>query len=178
MDPFTLFGDRRPRLGEVADYIAKTFGVTPVEGFDKLIQRGGFGGGRHATPFMETGDSREWFLPLSADQPLAWQTQPVPTETAGKVGFLFGAGFGNGSPLTQPTGRWDIDVNGQRAVSVRVVKHSQLWTTADCAFAFSAHRIESAPHHGSLHLSSALTDEAFAAITAAGAAISQGTQVS
>jgi len=163
MDAFSLFGDRRPQSEEVRQYIAKTFNVTAVEGFDELRTCGGYPGGEHATPFLETSDTREWFLPLTADAPLVWQTKPLPTTLNEKVAFVFGAGFGNGSPLPQPTGRWDIEVNGRRAVSVRVVKHSQLWRTDACAFAFSAHRIESAPHHGSLHLSSVLTDEAFAA---------------
>ena len=162
-DAFTLFGDRRPRNEEVAGHIAKTFGITAVEGFDELWKCGGFPGGRYVTPFMETSDHREWFLPLTADGPLVWQSKPVGTDVKGKVGFVFGAGFGNGSPLAQPTGRWDIDVNGHAAISVRVVKHSHRWSNDDCTFAFSAHRIESAPHHGSLHLSSVLTDEAFAA---------------
>jgi len=162
-DAFSIHGKRRPRNEEVVNYIAKAFGVTTVEGFAELRQCGGFPGGRYATPFMETGDNREWFLPLTADGPLVWQSGAVPADPQGKVGFVFGAGFGNGSPLTQPAGQWDIEVNGRRAVSIRVVKHSQLWRTDDCAFVFSAHRVEAAPHHGSLHLSSVLTDEAFAA---------------
>ena len=163
MDAFSLFGDRRPRDAEVKDYIARATGIRPVEGFSELIACGGHEGGQFRTPFTETHDDREWFLPLSAERPLVWRTEEVPQVDAAKVGFLFGAGFGNGSPLPQCTGQWDIEVNGHHAVSVRVVKHSQRWQTDECTFAFGAHRIEAAPHHQSLHLSSTLTEEAFAA---------------
>jgi len=163
MDAFSLFGDRRPRDSEVAEHIARTFGITAIAGFDEMLRCGGRPGGRYVTPFLETGEDREWFLPLTADGPLVWQSAAVPADPAERVGFVFGLGFGNGSPLPQPTGRWDIEVNGRKPVSVRVVKHSQRWQSDECTLAFSAHRIEAAPHHGSLHLSSALADEAFAA---------------
>ncbi len=162
MDAFSIFGDRRTRPKELQPYIAKTMGISVLHGISEVASYG-YPGGRYTTPFLETSDDREWFLPLTADAPLTWQTHRVPESPEGNVGFVFGAGFGNGSPLAQPAGRWDIEVNGRHAASVRVVKHSQLWRTDECAFAFSAHRIEAAPHHGSLHLSSVLTDEAFAA---------------
>jgi hypothetical protein len=162
-DAFSICGDRRSRHGEVADYIAKEHGISMAEGFSEMVFCGGRPGGRYTTPFLESHDTREWFLPLTADGPLRWDSKPLPDDLEEKVGFALGVGFGNGSPLPQPTGRWDIAVNGRQAISVRVVKHSQLWTNDDCAFAFSANRIEAAPHGGSLHLSSTLTAEAFAA---------------
>ena len=162
MHPFIAAGERRPHPPEVRAYIAKTMGTCAVDGFQRLLSCGGFTGGKRATPFLETADTSEWFLPLSADSPMVWQTAVLPSASEGKTAFLFGVGFGNGSPLPQPTGYWDIEVNGRRAVSVRVVKHSQLWSTEECSFAFSAHRSEAAPHGGSLYLSSVLTNEAFA----------------
>ncbi len=69
---------------------------------------------------------------------LTWQTAPVPAHSQGQVAFVLAVGFGNGSPLPQPSGRWDIYVEGRLAVSVRVVKHSQLWRSDECSFAFAA----------------------------------------
>ena len=164
MNPFEIHGARRALPDEAAGWIAATYGIEPVMGLAGVVHCGGHKGGASGTPFFETSDTEEWILPLSANDPLVWETDPIPQKVrGGRVGFLFGAGFGNGSPLTQPTGQWNIEVNGRSAISVRVVKHSQRWRNSDCAFAFDAARIESAPHYQSLCLSSAVKEEAFAA---------------
>jgi hypothetical protein len=162
-DAFSIFGDRRARAGEVQAHIADTLGRTAILGFDELISCGGIEGRDPLVAFMESGEEREWYLPLSAEGPLVWHTSEVPTDALDKVAFVFGTGFGNGSPLAQPSGKWDIYINGHFALSVRVVKHSFRWTGDEAEFAFSAHRIEATPHHASITLSDTLRDEAFAA---------------
>ena len=120
-------------------------------------------GGPRVAGFMESFDNREWCLPLNAKNGLKWKTDVVEDLTEEKVSFILSVGFGNGSPLPQPSGRWDIYVNNRFAVSVRVVKHSQLWEGPECSFAFTANRIEAAEPGSSLCLSSIITSESFAA---------------
>lgn len=108
-------------------------------------------------------DYCEWYLPLSAKTGFNWKTVPVSASTKDKVAFVLSIGFGNGSPLPQPSGRWDIYVNNRFALSIHVVKHSQLWQRGNCSFAFAANYIEAAEPSGSLCLSSVIQAESFAA---------------
>ncbi len=162
MDSFAITSGFRALANHVSDYIAEKLKCQAVEGFAEMLSCGGITGGERVATFAE-GKPREWFLPLSADEPMVWKTAAVGESSLEKVGFVIGMGFGNGSPLPQQSGQWDIYVNDRLAISVRVVKHSQLWRGEECSLAFAAHRIESAQPWGSLHLSDVLTTESFAA---------------
>jgi hypothetical protein len=87
----------------------------------------------------------------------------VPQALQPKVSFVLSVGFGNGSPLPQPSGQWDVFVNDRAAISICTVNHTQLWRNERCSFAFSANRIEAAVPYGSLCLSSLIRDESVAA---------------
>lgn len=160
--PFYEKNRRRAILPEVAAKIKQITGAEPVLGFEKMLDTGDAeaGADRHAG-FMFSRDRREWKLSLSAQKGMQWQTEAVPA--AAHVVFLLPVGFGNGSPLPQPSGAWDIFVNDRFAISVRTVNHDQLWQNEKCALAFTANRIETAPPHGSLTLSSLITNESSAA---------------
>lgn len=162
MDAFSITSGFRALGCHVSDYIAEKLSCQAVEGFAELISCAGIEGGERVATFAE-GSPREWFLPLSAEGPLVWKTAEVGESALPNVAFTLGIGFGNGSPMPQQTGQWDIYVNDRLAVSVRVVKHSQLWRGEQCSLAFAAHRIESAEPWGSLQLSDVLTNESFAA---------------
>jgi len=162
MDAFSITTGFRALASHVTDYIAEKLSCQAVEGFAEMVSCGGIQGGQRVATYAE-GSPHEWFLPLSADGPLLWKTAKVGESSLPSVGLVMGMGFGNGSPMPQQTGQWDIYVNDRLAVSVRVVKHSQLWRTEECSLAFAAHRIESAEPWGSLHLSDVLTSESFAA---------------
>ena len=165
MDAYPDHGERRILAGEIRDHVARRVGSSLVNGFAAMVDPGGARGpGDRVAGFMETHDRREWTLALSAAEGMTWQTQAVPEATCRAVSFVLSVGFGNGSPLPQPSGAWAIHVNGRHACSVRVVKHSQLWRGgASCSFAFAANRIEAAEPFGSLTLSSIIRDESFAA---------------
>jgi hypothetical protein len=148
----------------VAERFADRLGASLVPGFDRMLDPGdaAFGADRVAG-FMETHDRREWVLPLSARRGMSWATAPVPESPLERVAFLLSVGFGNGSPLPQPSGHWTVSVNGHRAVDIRVVNHAQVWDEGRSVLAFAASRIETAPPYQGLTLSSTLSDEAFAA---------------
>lgn len=163
MNAYSLRGNIRTLADEVRAHVAKVTGCTVVQGFASVAGMNGVvPGGERAAGFMETSDPREWHLPFTG-RSLTWRTEPVPPHDRPRVAFALAIGFGNGSPLPQPSGHWTVSVNGRHAVAIRVVKHSQLWRGDEAALAFSANRIESAPPYGSLCLSSVLTQESFAA---------------
>jgi hypothetical protein len=163
LHPF--FGPERRRviLPEIQAYIAERIDATPVYGFAEMIDAGDARcGGERISGFMERYELGEWLLPLTASKGMRWRTAPVPGTQRGHVAFALSLGFGNGSPLPQPSGQWDIYVNDRLAVSVRVVNHSQVWEAGECKLAFAANRLESAEPFGGLTLSSLIQNDAFA----------------
>ena len=154
---------RRIILKEMVGTIEQATGAVPVEGFARIVELGDAReGSARMAGFMEKYDHGEWLLPLSAEKPLCWETGPVPATSCPNVCFVLSLGFGNGSPLPQPSGQWDVFVNDRKAVSVRVVNHSQVWEQGEARLAFAANRLESAPPFGGLCLSSLVDNEAFA----------------
>ena len=121
MNPFYGPQGRRAIAPEIAALIEEQTGSTPVCGFAQILERGAAreAAGDRVSNFCEMHDRREWLLPMSAPGGMAWTTAPVPTGCADRVAFVLSVGFGNGSPLPQPTGQWDISVNDRAAVSIR-----------------------------------------------------------
>ncbi|MHB1463222.1 MAG: CehA/McbA family metallohydrolase [Armatimonadota bacterium] len=164
MRPFFETGSRRAITTELVTAIEEATGSTPVNGFERMVDQGDaqFADARYSG-FAENWDHREWQINLSDKTGLMWQTASVQFGKSPNVSFLLNIGFGNGSPLPQPSGRWDITVNGRFALSVRMVNHSQLWRGEGCSFAFAANRIETAAPYLSLCLSSLIQNESVAA---------------
>jgi len=163
MHPFFGPGGRRAIDPEIEARIARDTGSTPVCGLQRIVDLGdAVTDDKRMSDFRERGDFTEWVLHLSAKKGLTWETAEVPASTLSKVSFYLAAGFGNGSPLPQSSGRWDLYVNDRFAVSIRVVNHDQLWLGDECSFAFGASRLETAEPFQSLTLSNLITNEAFA----------------
>lgn len=163
MNPFLGPGGRRAIDNEIRAHLAERIGATPLFGLRDVLDAGDARTGEaRMSGFRERGDFREWLLPLTAEKGLTWETEAVPDHPLDEVAFFLSAGFGNGSPLPQPSGQWDLFVNDRYAISFRVVNHSQLWREGPCRLAFAANRVEAAEPFGSLTLSDLITDEAFA----------------
>ncbi len=164
MNAFFGNGKRRAIVSEIRHVLQDITGATPTYGFTQMLEPGdAMVNSDRISGFAVVSDRREWLLSLSAKKGMSWQTKPVPEDSVAAVSFLLNIGFGNGSPLPQPTGAWQLLVNGRPAVRIRSVNHSQLWRGDECSFAFAANRIESAPPYGSLCLSSIIKDESTAA---------------
>jgi hypothetical protein len=163
-NPFYGLDNRRAITPEISDYIMKKTGSIPVYGFSEMLETGeAISGSERISGFRENHLHNEWLLPISAKSGMMWKTSVIPEHSLPKVSFVLSVGFGNGSPLPQPSGHWDIFVNDQFAVSIRVVNHSQMWKGQECIFTFSANRIETAEPFGSLYLSSLIKNESSAA---------------
>ena len=165
MYPFPSRNDRRILPAEIDAWIRKCYGLEPVTGFGEFVSAQGVReASSRVASFLEWNRGRAWVLPLGSNGRVVWRTKPVPTSLAmPHVLFVFGMGLGNGSPMWQPSGQFDLRLDGETVAAFRVAKHSQTWRGEDSVFHFSAHRIESAPPNGSMTLDEVLTDEGFAA---------------
>lgn len=163
--PFFLGQENGRRMldGELRDYFLRQYGCLLVDGLARVTEAGGaLAGTERVAGNMETPVFAEWKLPLGGE-PLALESAPVPDRPAKQVGFLFSCGFGMGSPLPQPTGVFELRVNGHLAAVVRRVNHSQDWRQEPGRFLFAMSRCETAAPYGSLTLSSTITGEGQAA---------------
>jgi len=149
---------------EIRAWLRDRYGIEPVDGFAAMAEPGeALAGGPRISGFMERHTPGEWLLPLSAAHGMAWQTQKVPATSCSRVAFVLSLGFGNGSPLPQPSGAWQVLVNDRPAVAIRMATYGQLWRQGECWLAFSANRVEAAEPFGSLCLSSTIRQESLAA---------------
>lgn len=163
-DAYPIRSGRRESIEEIRAYIGEESGCAAVNGFSEIIDHGdATKGGERVSGFMEDYRRHEWLLRIDGRKGLTWRTDVVPSGNFDRIAFIVSVGFGNGSPLPQPTGQWDIYCNDHFAISVRVVSHSQLWRNDQCAFAFAVNRIEAAPPFCSMTLSSIIKDESSAA---------------
>ena len=150
--PFFLGQENGRRMldGELRDYFLRQYGCLLVDGLARVTEAGGaLVGTERVAGNMETPVFAEWKLPLGGE-PLALESAPVPDRPAKQVGFLFSCGFGMGSPLPQPTGVFELRVNGHLAAVVRRVNHSQDWRQEPGRFLFAMSRCETAAPYGSL----------------------------
>ncbi len=160
-----FYGPRRRRavLHDVAAKLTEITRSTIVSGFETMQNAGEaeFSNDR-ICGFMETADRRQWLLRLSSKKGVIWRSAKIPSANQDHVSFLLNIGFGNGDPLPQPSGQWDIYVNDRFTISIRMVNHSQLWQNDHCRFAFTANRIETAPPFSALTLGSLVQNESLA----------------
>lgn len=70
-----------------------------------------------------------WLLRLSDAGPLAWRTVDVPEDAGDSdVVVVFRLAFGNGSPLPQQTGAFELGVNGRPLLSFTATKDRHRWS--------------------------------------------------
>ena len=115
MNPFFGPDGRRAILPEIRAALEEATGATPVHGFADMLDAGdAVAADDRIAGYAEMHDRRQWLLPLSAGKPMTWRTEPVPDATRSRVAFVLNVGFGNGSPLPQPSGRFTSCQGGVR----------------------------------------------------------------
>ncbi len=166
MEPFALDQHRRRNPEETVAFALQEYGVWLGEGFGEVVEARGVtqNAGRIAS-FLEFGRGRAWYVRQTAPQAaLTWDTAPVPDPLpADQAVFVFAMALGNGSPLPQPTGSFDLLLDGRRELSFRVTKYLDHWRGPNAHFVFHPRRVEAAPPGQVLHLDDVLTSESFAA---------------
>lgn len=158
--PFDPNTSRRRTIDEMAQWVEEQYGSTLVNGFDQYA--GGHGEIHYKSRVASFGEFvpyEAWYLnQQTPGGSICWLSAPVPENPAPHVLFLLSIGLGNGSALPQPTGRFDLYVEGEPVVSLRVLKHSETWADAH----YSVRRLETAPPGMALILVSVLREVAFA----------------
>lgn len=152
---------------EISAWAKKTYGACLTDGFSEF--RNSTGGVRENSgfiaSFIEFVGGAAWYLPQTGGSSLEWNTAPVPPDCdARDVVFVFSMATGNGSPLPQPTGHFDLYGNGRYLLSFRIVKHREIWTgEAGSAFCFDVRRLEAAPPGMALCLDDVIASDSFVA---------------
>jgi len=164
MHVFSSAGGRRVLPSEIKAFVRSEHNAAAVAGFGEFVgSRGASEAASRVAGFLAFGGARAWYLPLGSGGEVVWRSASAPDDAGAKdVLFAFAMGLGNGSPMPQPSGQFDLFINGRRGPSFRVVKHSQTWRSGPCAFHFSAHRIEAAAPNVGMALDDVLANEGFA----------------
>lgn len=144
--PFDPHTGRRRTMDEAVAWVRQRYGYEMVNGFDRILDQGR---ARHNTQrvasFGEFSPYEAWYLDSQEPGFVRWISAPVPETDAPSVVFMLSIGLGNGSALPQPTGRFDLLLNGQRLASLRVVKHSDTWVSESATVHYEVRRLETAP---------------------------------
>lgn len=162
--PFAPDTGRRRTMDEAVRWARQTYGYEMVNGFDRIVE---LGAARHndqrVASFGEFSPFEAWYLDQASNGCIRWLSTPVPESGTPDVVFLLSIGLGNGSALPQPTGRFDLLLNGQHLASLRVLKHSGTWVSDLATVHFEMRRLETAAPGQALILDSVLREESFAA---------------
>jgi hypothetical protein len=75
---------------------------------------------------------------------LEWETEPVPDPCAGNVMLVFALAMGNGAPFPQPSGRFDLSVDGDPLMSFGLTKRSRHWAGTDSRLYYDVQQVRTA----------------------------------
>jgi hypothetical protein len=153
-------GKRTPR--EITDYVLQHKGVYLVEGFARVLDSSVCE--RNAdivTSFVETPEA--FRVIQGRSDRIVWQTAPAPATGTADVVFLFEMATGYGSPIPQPSGRFDLFINGEKALSFCVSKSNRLWQGSNgVSLCYYVKRLNAAVPGYSLTLDSQIDHEGMA----------------
>ena len=156
--------ERRETEPEILEWMEKTLGITMVEGFYSLVNQGDAvvsTSSRHDNYHCRS-NMPQYYYSLSSKESFSFYSSEIPKNTNDKIAFYLNIGFGNGHPMPQSTGQYDIYVNGHYAISIRVVKHHQVWSNDNCILGFSVHRNISVPAYQYFYLNEEIQQESWA----------------
>ena len=145
---------------EIKKLVLSEFGYALICGFSKEQDPGSARENRKRfSGFMDAPTLTEYAISMNAEKPLSVETDIVELNGAQKAAFWFSMGFGNGSPLPQPSGQYNIYVNDVFCLAVRNVNYSFYWVGENSEFAFSMRRSETAPPYTGMTLSPLIENE-------------------
>ena len=196
VSPFLEGGGPRRSAEEIASWARATYGVALVPGFGQLRDaRGATENAVRVASFIEFGRGTAWYVNMGGQAPASkpddavtgfatyatrtaaearsveWSTAALPEDLSGSVAavFVFSMGLGNGSPLPQPSGWFDLHCNGRKLLAFRTSKYRQGWRAAPASegagaqLLFDVHRLEAAPPGQALWLDAVTGPESWAA---------------
>jgi len=135
-------------------------GCVLSKGFEKVIAQGDAAANQdRAAGFMETHIMSEYMISMNSKKPFTFISEPVNLNGSEKTAFWFSVGFGNGSPLPQPGGKYNIYVNDVFCLAIRNVNYSFYWHGENSEFVFSMRRCETAQPYTGMKLSPLIQNE-------------------
>ena len=126
----------RYRHDEMVDAVRRQVNVEIIDGVERVL----FAPGCHVETERTAGalyadfstGERAYTAHMRPHTKIGWETCVVPEDARGRdCVAVFAMALGNGSPIPQPSGQFDLIVDGEKALSFRVVKHSQTWRGRD-----------------------------------------------
>lgn len=106
-------------------------------------------------------DSREcYYVHQRGGEFIRWKTEEVPGGTgAENVIFAFSMGTGFGSALPQPSGWFELSLNGEKLLSFRAAKENILWEGNGARFFYDVKQVRFAEPGVSLRIDSHICEE-------------------
>ena len=163
MSVFKADGSGRMQTHELVEQIRRACDVELVEGFAKALdETHALRNADRVISFREVRGTA-WHVTHEGERWMEWETAPLPAKThAMDAVFIFTMAFGHGSPLTQPTGHFDLYINEEKALSFRVVKHAERWRSEKASLWYTPKWVSSSPEGGSFTLDSVIVNESMA----------------
>jgi uncharacterized protein DUF3604 len=157
-----LFSGRRLRPEELVDVVRRRTGINLLAGFERLVGAKGEVAYQGVVPIASASHLAD--AHLIRQEPgaeLTWETARVGDDAGGQdVVFIFPMAMGNGSPLPQPSGQFDLYLNDRRILGFTLTKDSQRWLGEGCCLYFDVRQIRATAFGASLTLDEKLRDEA------------------
>ncbi len=89
-----------------------------------------------------------------------WEAKPLDGEGGSTLAvFVFECAMGNGAPFPQPSGTFDISLNGDHLVSFTLTKRSRRWVERDCTLYYDVQRVQTASFGTSFTLDEHIREE-------------------
>ncbi len=155
-------GQGRRTEGEIRAEARARYGVELVAGVERVLESSRAVCNRDWVASF-TDARMAWYVHLDGEGELQWLSARVPDPVeAEHVCFVLGIGFGNGSPLPQPTGQFDLYLNEEPLLSLCVTKEDRRWRGEGATLFYKVKRLEVAAPGQSLCLDAHIEREGMA----------------
>ena len=157
-----LFSGRRLRPEELVDVVRRRTGVQLLAGFERLVEARGQVAYDGVVPIASASHLTDAYLiRQEPGAELVWETARVGEHDGGNdVVFIFPMAMGNGSPLSQPAGQFDLYLNDRRMLGFTLTKDSQRRRGEGCSLYFDDRLIRATAFGASLTHDEKLREEA------------------
>jgi hypothetical protein len=152
---------RRLRAEELQAAVRDRLSVELVAGFSQLVEARGATRTSGDRPIASASHLIEAHtIHAQPSTALTWDSAVVPTDAGGRrVVLAFPMAMGNGSALPQPSGQFDLFVNGRYVLSFTNTKDNQRWTGEGCTLYFDVRDMRATAFGSALTLDEQIHDE-------------------
>lgn len=151
---------RRVRPDEVQAHLLER-GIALVQGVERFVDTATAESYRPHLPVASVAqvfDAR--LIRQHGGAHLAWEAALPPSGARPtKTVVVFELAMGNGAAFPQPSGRFDLSLEGDHLVSLCLTKRSRRWSGTDCEAYFDVRRVQTAAFGSSFTLDEHIRDE-------------------